>query len=187
MPHVSGFSRYVLIIAACQSSTIGRGPIRMTRGDVLRYNLAYALIRASKIVRGVRQALIERERYAVADHVVAHSKSTATLGICRKKRAHRRGRRRDNDPNHSCLERRGLRLLDKQLTPATRADVALDEFARIRRLEVEAAVAALVALGRVLIVGGCLADLCLRHGLRHGRSGCRHTERSCRVGDHYST
>jgi hypothetical protein len=44
----------------------------MTRGDVLRYNLAYALIRASKIVRGVRQALIERERYAVADHVVAH-------------------------------------------------------------------------------------------------------------------
>ena len=38
----------------------------MTREDVLRYNLAYALIRASKIVRGVRQALIERERYAVA-------------------------------------------------------------------------------------------------------------------------
>ena len=28
----------------------------MTRGDVLRYNLAYALIRASKIVRGLRQA-----------------------------------------------------------------------------------------------------------------------------------
>ena len=43
----------------------------MTRGDVLRYKLAYALIRASKIVRGLRQALTECERYAVADHVVA--------------------------------------------------------------------------------------------------------------------
>jgi hypothetical protein len=52
---------------------------------------------------------------------------------------------------------RGLRLLDKQLTPATRANVALDEFAPVRRLKVDAAVAALVALGRVLIVGGCLA------------------------------
>ena len=58
----------------CQSSTIGRGPIRMTRGDVLRYNLAYALIRASKTVRGLRQALTERERYAAADHVVAQLK-----------------------------------------------------------------------------------------------------------------
>jgi hypothetical protein len=29
----------------------------VTRGDVLRYNLAYALIRASKIVRGLRQGL----------------------------------------------------------------------------------------------------------------------------------
>ena len=46
----------------------------MTRGDVLRYNLAYALIRASKIVRGLRQALTERERYTVADHVVAQLK-----------------------------------------------------------------------------------------------------------------
>jgi hypothetical protein len=45
-----------------------------TRGDVLRYNLAYALIRASKIVRGLRQALTEDERYAVADHVVAQLK-----------------------------------------------------------------------------------------------------------------
>jgi dihydroneopterin aldolase len=53
----------------------------MTRGDVLRYNLAYALIRASKIVRGVRQALIERERYAVADHVVAHSKRRRPLAF----------------------------------------------------------------------------------------------------------
>jgi hypothetical protein len=35
----------------------------MTRGEVLRYNLAYASIRASKIVRGLRQALTEREHY----------------------------------------------------------------------------------------------------------------------------
>ncbi len=41
----------------------------MTRGDVLRHNLAFALSRASKIVRGLRQGLTEAERYAVADHV----------------------------------------------------------------------------------------------------------------------
>jgi len=63
----------------------------------------------------------------------------------------------------------------------------LDEFARIRRLEVHATVAALVALGRVLIVGGCLADLYLRHGLRHSRSGCHHTERNRRAAEHHST
>jgi len=43
----------------------------MTRGDVLRYRLAFALSRAAKIVRGLRQGLTEDERYAVADHVVA--------------------------------------------------------------------------------------------------------------------
>jgi hypothetical protein len=42
----------------------------MTRGDVLRYRLAFALSRASKIVRGLRQGLSEVERYAVVDHVV---------------------------------------------------------------------------------------------------------------------
>ena len=46
----------------------------MTRGDTLRYNLAFALGRASKIVRGLRQGLSEDERYAVADHVVAQLK-----------------------------------------------------------------------------------------------------------------
>ncbi len=46
----------------------------MTRGDVLRYRIAFALIRASKIVRGFRQALTEDERYAVADHVVSQLK-----------------------------------------------------------------------------------------------------------------
>jgi hypothetical protein len=67
MRDLSDRSRYVLIIATCQPYT----ERCMTRGDVLRYNLAYALIRASKIVRGLRQALTECERYAVADHVVA--------------------------------------------------------------------------------------------------------------------
>ena len=41
----------------------------MTRGDVLRYRIAFALSRAVKIVRGLRQGLTEAERYAVADHV----------------------------------------------------------------------------------------------------------------------
>jgi hypothetical protein len=42
----------------------------MTRGDVLRYAIAYALRRARKIVRGLKDGLTEDERYAVADHVV---------------------------------------------------------------------------------------------------------------------
>jgi hypothetical protein len=42
----------------------------MTRGDVLRYSIAFALSRASRIVRGLKQALTEDERFAVADHVV---------------------------------------------------------------------------------------------------------------------
>ena len=43
----------------------------MTRGDILRYSIAFALRRAAKVVRGLRQGLSEDERYAVADHVVA--------------------------------------------------------------------------------------------------------------------
>ena len=82
----------------------------------------------------------------------------------------------------AALPGEGLRLLDKQLTPAVRTDVAFDEFARIRRLEVSAALAALVALRRVLIVGGRRADLHLRRRLRdHGsgraerkRCACKH-------------
>jgi hypothetical protein len=45
-----------------------------TRGDVLRYRIAFALMRARKIVRGLRQGLSEDERYAIADHVVAQLK-----------------------------------------------------------------------------------------------------------------
>jgi hypothetical protein len=47
----------------------------MTRGDVLRYRIAFALSRAVKIVRGLRQGLTEPERYAVADHVVEQLKA----------------------------------------------------------------------------------------------------------------
>jgi hypothetical protein len=43
----------------------------MTRGDVLRYRIAFALRHAVKIVRGLRYGLTEDERYAVADLVVA--------------------------------------------------------------------------------------------------------------------
>ena len=42
----------------------------MTRGEVLRYAIAFALRRSRKIVRGLKEGLSEDERYAVADHVV---------------------------------------------------------------------------------------------------------------------
>ena len=71
----------------------------------------------------------------------------------------------------AALPGEGLRLLDKQLTPAVRTDVAFDEFARIRRLEVSAALAAPVALRRALIVGGRRTDLHLRRRLRDHCSG----------------
>jgi hypothetical protein len=42
----------------------------MTRGEVLRYAIAFALRRASKIVRGAKAGLTEQERHAIAGHVV---------------------------------------------------------------------------------------------------------------------
>ncbi len=44
-------------------------PMR-TRGDLLRFMIAFALMRARKLVRGLRQGLSEEERYLVADDVV---------------------------------------------------------------------------------------------------------------------
>ncbi len=44
-------------------------PIR-TRGDLLRGELAFALTKAVKIVRGLRQALSREEREAIADDAV---------------------------------------------------------------------------------------------------------------------
>jgi hypothetical protein len=46
----------------------------MTRGDNLRYSIAFALRRARKIIRGLKEGLSEEERYAVADHVVRQLK-----------------------------------------------------------------------------------------------------------------
>jgi hypothetical protein len=41
-----------------------------TRSDLLRIELIFALAKAVKIVRGLRQALTREEREAAADHVV---------------------------------------------------------------------------------------------------------------------
>jgi hypothetical protein len=46
----------------------------MTRGEVLRYALAFALRRSRKVVKGLKTGLTEDERYAVADHTVAQLK-----------------------------------------------------------------------------------------------------------------
>jgi hypothetical protein len=46
----------------------------MTRGEVLRYALAFALRRSRKVVKGLKTELTEDERYAVADHTVAQLK-----------------------------------------------------------------------------------------------------------------
>ena len=54
----------------------------MTRGEVLRYAIAYALRRSRKIIRGLKEGLTEGERYAVADHVVrATYRSRRSLAI----------------------------------------------------------------------------------------------------------
>jgi hypothetical protein len=46
----------------------------MTRGEVLRYAIAFALRRSRKIIRGLKEGLTEEQRYAVADHAVAQLK-----------------------------------------------------------------------------------------------------------------
>ena len=79
-----------------------------------------------------------------------------------------------------------LCLRGKQLAPAARADVALDEFARIRRLEVVAAAAALVAVWRTLIFGVRLTDLLLRRRSGDRSSGYCAAERKRRTGENRS-
>jgi hypothetical protein len=46
----------------------------MTRGEVLKYAIAFAFMRARKIVRGLTEGLTKDERHAVADHVVRQLK-----------------------------------------------------------------------------------------------------------------
>jgi hypothetical protein len=48
--------------------------LRMTRGEILRAAIAFALRNARKVVRGLKQGLSEAGRYAVADQVVAQLK-----------------------------------------------------------------------------------------------------------------
>ena len=48
--------------------------LSMTKGDVLRYAIAFALRRSRKIIRGLKEGLTEEERFAVADHTVAQLK-----------------------------------------------------------------------------------------------------------------
>ena len=52
----------------------------------------------------------------------------------------------------------------------------MNEFARVRRLEIDAAVAVLIALRRTLIFGVRLAELLLRCRLRDRRGDCRRAE-----------
>jgi hypothetical protein len=46
----------------------------MTKGEVLKYAIAFALRRSRKIIRGLKQGLTEEERCAVAVHAVAQLK-----------------------------------------------------------------------------------------------------------------
>ena len=80
--------------------------------------------------------------------------------------------------------RLGLRV--KELAPAARIDLAFDEFTRIRRLEVDAAIALLLALRRTLIFGAFLTDLLLRLRLRDRHGGRRCAERKHRTGEHHA-
>jgi hypothetical protein len=51
----------------------------MARGDVLKYAIAFALRRARRIVRGLKEGLTEAERYAVPDCVVRQLKERGDL------------------------------------------------------------------------------------------------------------
>lgn len=46
----------------------------VTKGEVLRYAIAFALRRSRKIIRGLKEGLTEEERFAVVDHAVAQLK-----------------------------------------------------------------------------------------------------------------
>jgi hypothetical protein len=46
----------------------------MIRGEVLRYDIAFALRRSRKIIRGLKEGVTDEERFAVADHTVSQLK-----------------------------------------------------------------------------------------------------------------
>lgn len=65
--------KYLQHVAPCTIALFMFSP-GMTRGEVLRYAIAFALTRSRKIIRGLKEGLTEEERYAVADHAVAQLK-----------------------------------------------------------------------------------------------------------------
>ena len=67
----------------------------MTKGEVLRYAIAFALRRSRKIVRGLKEGLTEDKRYAVADHAVAQLKERGDPWRLNEERRLRNRRRHD--------------------------------------------------------------------------------------------
>ena len=59
-------------------------PPMQTREDMLRFAIAFALIKARKVVRGLRQGLTEDERYVVADAVVWRLKEHGDPPGCKR-------------------------------------------------------------------------------------------------------
>jgi hypothetical protein len=51
----------------------------MTKGEVLRYAIAYSLRRSRKIIRGLKEGLNEEERFAVASHGRATERAWRSL------------------------------------------------------------------------------------------------------------
>jgi hypothetical protein len=52
----------------------------MTRGEQLKHAISFALIGASRVVRGMWKTLTDEERWAVASRTSISSRSTATRG-----------------------------------------------------------------------------------------------------------
>ena len=69
----------------------------MTKGEVLRYAIAFALRRSRKIIRGLKEGLTEEERYAVADHAVAQLKERGDPWRLNEEGRQRQGRRQHEE------------------------------------------------------------------------------------------
>ena len=55
-----------------------------TRGDMLWFAIAFGLMRARKLVRGLRQGLSEDERYLIADDVVLGREPIDQVALLRR-------------------------------------------------------------------------------------------------------
>ena len=94
------------------------GQAMRTRGQVLADAVTFALIRARKTVRGLKQGLTDEDRRAVADDVKRISPARARKTRCVPRSTRAAGRRRrvcPNTPTESsspfCLIERGLTKL----------------------------------------------------------------------------